>query len=203
MTSADNDRTVTSEDGSEVQMCPNGRTDFEECYSPFRYCPIKGCGRPHLPTYEEFGDDAPALRLRDMANRWAENRTNPHYSGATDCEHGEPVDRGWVELALETEAAHALLDWLKVPDGHPQGGGDIDTRMAKVALRLLAAEAALGAIAEAHRQGEGPAGMVDGYCIECQFTWPCPTSLWATGQRESNAPWNPADDEPEALGATS
>ena len=25
--------------------CPKGRTDYEACFAPFRYCPEKGCGR--------------------------------------------------------------------------------------------------------------------------------------------------------------
>lgn len=26
-----------------------------------------------------------------------------------------------------------------------------------------------------HAKGEGPSGMTDGYCAECQVVWPCPT----------------------------
>jgi hypothetical protein len=26
-------------------LCPEGRTDHEACFAPFRYCPVKGCGR--------------------------------------------------------------------------------------------------------------------------------------------------------------
>jgi len=37
--------------------CPQGRTDYEECFAPFRYCPVKGCGRAEgdvrLPTDAE------------------------------------------------------------------------------------------------------------------------------------------------------
>lgn len=38
----------------ELEMCPQGRTNYVECFAPFRYCPIKGCGRAEgdkrLPT---------------------------------------------------------------------------------------------------------------------------------------------------------
>jgi hypothetical protein len=27
------------------EPCPKGRTDYDECFAPFRYCPVKGCGR--------------------------------------------------------------------------------------------------------------------------------------------------------------
>jgi hypothetical protein len=28
-----------------TEPCPQGRTDYEACFAPFRYCPVKGCGR--------------------------------------------------------------------------------------------------------------------------------------------------------------
>ena len=28
-----------------AEPCPQGRTDYEACFAPFRYCPEKGCGR--------------------------------------------------------------------------------------------------------------------------------------------------------------
>lgn len=28
-----------------TEPCPQGRTDYDACFAPFRYCPIKGCGR--------------------------------------------------------------------------------------------------------------------------------------------------------------
>lgn len=28
-----------------TELCPQGYTDHEACFAPFRYCPVKGCGR--------------------------------------------------------------------------------------------------------------------------------------------------------------
>lgn len=42
----------------------------------------------------------------------------------------------------------------------------------------------LARIAEAHRQGTAEVGMVSGTCVECMWDCPCPTYLWATGQRD-------------------
>lgn len=39
--------------------CPQGRTDYEACFAPFRYCPVKGCGRVQ--------PDAPGARWRRLA----------------------------------------------------------------------------------------------------------------------------------------
>lgn len=36
-----------------MEPCPKGRTDYEACFAPFRYCPEKGCGRTEGPTAEE------------------------------------------------------------------------------------------------------------------------------------------------------
>lgn len=33
------------EKATDVEPCPKGRTDYEECFAPFHYCPEKGCGR--------------------------------------------------------------------------------------------------------------------------------------------------------------
>lgn len=50
-------------------------------------------------------------------------------------------------------------------------------------------------IMEAHRKGEGEGGMTDGYCIECEWMWPCPTYRMASGwvKDPAIAEWNPDD----------
>ncbi|MFE9127054.1 hypothetical protein ACFYOF_16815 [Streptomyces sp. NPDC007148] len=55
----------------------------------------------------------------------------------------------------------------------------------------------LARIAEAHIQGT-LSGMTSGQCIECEQAWPCPTSVWATTERDPYATWDPADNEPGA-----
>jgi hypothetical protein len=30
------------------EPCPEGRYDYEACFTPFRYCPVKGCGRTEV-----------------------------------------------------------------------------------------------------------------------------------------------------------
>lgn len=32
-----------------AEPCPQGRTDYEACFAPFRYCPVEGCGRMGPP----------------------------------------------------------------------------------------------------------------------------------------------------------
>jgi hypothetical protein len=59
------------------------------------------------------------------------------------------------------------------------------------------AESRLARIAEAHHKWVGPAGLTSGCCIECDHSWPCPTYVWATEERDILGPWNPLDDEPE------
>lgn len=38
-----------------MKPCPQGRTDYDECFAPFRYCPVKGCGHTE-------GDTTPTRR---------------------------------------------------------------------------------------------------------------------------------------------
>lgn len=47
------------------QECPLGRTDYEACMSPFRYCPQEGCGRIAPPSPAE------QRRKREVANACA------------------------------------------------------------------------------------------------------------------------------------
>ena len=49
-----------TENTPSLTPCPQGRTDYEACFAPFRYCPVKGCGRmeqtraePANPTYAD------------------------------------------------------------------------------------------------------------------------------------------------------
>lgn len=48
----------------EPERCPNGFTDYEECFAPFRYCPIKGCGRTEQVEPETFTTKCPACGQR-------------------------------------------------------------------------------------------------------------------------------------------
>lgn len=52
-------------------------------------------------------------------------------------------------------------------------------------------------IAGAHSKDQTPGGMTSGDCAECGWTWPCPTYIWATTDRDPLATWGPSDDETE------
>lgn len=123
-----------------------------------------------------------------------------HYTDADTCSHGEELPLSWLELGFEAENAQQLLDFAGIPDGLPQGHGDVDWRVAALVLAHHRATAVLANIASAHQQGTGPVGMVDGFCVECTWAWPCPTYLWASGERDPLSPWNPADDDATATG---
>jgi hypothetical protein len=55
----------------------------------------------------------------------------------------------------------------------------------------------LAAIARAHSKEVLAGGLTSGLCVECGHPDPCPTKVWATTERDVNATWDPADDEPE------
>lgn len=44
---------MNSTPSDSAQPCPQGRTDYEACFAPFRYCPVKGCGRAEPPPAKE------------------------------------------------------------------------------------------------------------------------------------------------------
>lgn len=45
-----------SQSASKPEPCPQGRTDYEACFAPFRYCPVKGCGRSEAAPVPCCGD---------------------------------------------------------------------------------------------------------------------------------------------------
>lgn len=202
------------------EPCPMGRTDYDQCFAPFRYCPEKGCGRteddnkppvPKAPTREDqvramlamargWAESAPEQKSMDVA-QWP--RIHLHYNpAARTCDHGGELPLGWMELGMEAENAQQLLDFAGIPDGHPQGRGDVDWRVAEAVLRLSEGKSRLSAIAAAHARETGPAGMVGDYCIECDRRWPCPTYQFAHGDRDPSLPWDPADDEDDVTGGS-
>lgn len=51
------------------ERCPQGRTDYEACFAPFRYCPVKGCGRTEAePEPEVHFAECPACGHRVEAD---------------------------------------------------------------------------------------------------------------------------------------
>jgi hypothetical protein len=148
--------------------------------------------RSMLDMARKRATNAPAEKPLDVTS-WP--RIHRHYTDADTCEHGERLNVGWLELGMEAENAQQLLDFVGIPDGSPQGKGDVDWRVAETVLRLMEAGQRLSAIASAHARETGPAGMVGDYCIECERRWPCPTYLWANGDRDTNRCWDPNDDE--------
>lgn len=61
----------------ENELCPQGRTDYEACFAPFRYCPVEGCGRmeqtlePTPEVIQAATDAAPTTEAmwRDVVGR--------------------------------------------------------------------------------------------------------------------------------------
>jgi hypothetical protein len=149
---------------------------------------------PKKGSYAAVHDPA-VYRYRDMAVAWVQREGMKHYN--PNAFKQDECHFGMIEMGYEAETAQRLLDHIDIPDGPPQGGGDLDTRVAALALRVIDAEALLSKIAHAHVQGQVEGGMVDGICVECDRQWPCPTYRHAMGQRHHNATWNPDDQDDE------
>lgn len=85
----------------ERKTCANGYTDYERCFAPFRYCPVKGCGRAETPpekvcaagvtgcdvTDDHEHVDGGGWRLTEAAIA----RSGPWSKGIIDQTLGEPV----------------------------------------------------------------------------------------------------------------
>ena len=65
---------------------------------------------------------------------------------------------------------------------------------------LSTAEDRLSRIAEAHSKNQLAGGGTTGDCDECGYHWPCPTYVWATGDRSPLATWDPKDGPADADG---
>lgn len=61
-------------------------------------------------------------------------------------------------------------------------------------------KARLDRIGEAHCKDVDNHGGTTGDCNECGWSWPCPTHVWATTERDALAPWDPRHDEEEPAG---
>ncbi|MDQ6875419.1 MAG: hypothetical protein M3042_10225 [Actinomycetota bacterium] len=117
-------------------------------------------------------------------------RIHRHYTTADTCEHGERLNDGWLELGMEAENAQQLLDFVGIPDGDPQGRGDVDWRTADAVLQLMDASGRLAGIASAHARETAPGGMVGDYCVECGHRWPCSTYRWSAEEGvTANCTW--------------
>lgn len=132
-------------------------------------------------------EGAPATISLNVAE-WP--RVHRHYNPVETCEHGERLHVGWLELGQEAEYAQQILDFAGVPDGEPQGKGDLDWRVAVAAIRLLEAESRLATIADAHARETAGGGMVGDYCVECGCRHPCPTYRWASGDTDTRDAWD-------------
>lgn len=51
----------------------------------------------------------------------------------------------------------------------------------------------LDRIAEAHSRDVNRHGRTSGFCCECDRSWPCPTNVWATTDRDFLDTWDPKD----------
>lgn len=95
----------------------------------------------------------------------------------------------WTGSTWPTTTAHTCMQ--SVIDTHGHNGA---TRVVWVEDPLAAR---LARIAQAHTQHVDQHGGTTGDCTECGEPSPCPTSVWATTDRDPLAAWDPADDEPE------
>lgn len=189
-----------------LEPCPKGNTDYEACFAPFRYCPEKGCGRAEgkpdrgallLDRNAQVGNLLDIARKRAAAAQEQRLPLEPatwtiphrHYREVDTCEHGERLHVGWLEMAQEAEHAQQVLDFLGIPDGLPQGAGDVDYRTAVAAVELMDARERLSRIAQNHCQERGEGGTVGSYCVECSHLWPCPSYRFANGDADPLDSW--------------
>lgn len=153
-----------------------------------------------ITVYDGANPDSHDEQVRRTLTRhdeWLESGVRrKHYTDATTCEHGEPLHVGWLELGQEAARAQAVLDTYGIPNGLPQGKGDLDWRVTEAMFELTDTRMRLSSIALAHaREKLGETGLVGEFCTECGRKWPCPTYLWASGERSGNLPFDPMDDE--------
>jgi hypothetical protein len=86
---------VTDSTPATAAPCPQGRTDYEACFAPFRYCPVKGCGRAESstpdaaspPTYLDGLRDARAVveRQTDLTDLVHFDRPSDFRKGILTC----------------------------------------------------------------------------------------------------------------------
>ncbi|MFK0182345.1 hypothetical protein ACIQVR_41045 [Streptomyces xanthochromogenes] len=105
-----------------------------------------------------------------------------------------------AEIAVFSDG-HAAIHWPgKYPTTTPHPGGLAWTEGIHchhgTTLEPLD-DPRLARIAAAHSKHEGEGGLTSGDCGECGCTWPCPTYVWATSDRDPLATWDPADDTEE------
>ena len=60
----------TARTAQQPSVCPKGQTDHQACFAPFRYCPVKGCGRTEEPaaTPPEVEDHPAFVGTCDLGN---------------------------------------------------------------------------------------------------------------------------------------
>lgn len=82
--------------GRSKVLCPLGHTDYEACFAPFRYCPVKGCGRTEKPFCDVEGCTANTDHEHLPNGGWklteeAMASSGPWSKGIIDQTLGEPV----------------------------------------------------------------------------------------------------------------
>lgn len=85
----------------ELQACPLGQTDYTACFAPFRYCPVKGCGRTETPGVTACAEGFEGCQVTEdhehvRGGGWrlteaAMARSGPWSKGIIDQVLGEPV----------------------------------------------------------------------------------------------------------------
>jgi len=104
------------------EPCPQGRTDYDDCFAPFRYCPTKGCGRVETPPekvcavgvkdcevtedHEHLDNGGWRLTEAGMA------RSGPWSEGIIDQTLGEPVLAELRDNTLNPETADPHTRWV-------------------------------------------------------------------------------------------
>lgn len=82
------------------QPCPQGRTDYEACFAPFRYCPVKGCGRA------EGGQQLPTDATPTGGKVWCATCKCVHIA-AIPAATWQCADCGWGQWEDEAALYHA------------------------------------------------------------------------------------------------
>jgi hypothetical protein len=95
-------------------------------------------------------------------------------------ETGEPI-YGVDEVLQETRVAHHLLDYAGIPRGKGYSA-NLDARVALL-LRLANRLHRIATMHQPDRNCDGHGGN-SGYCVECEWAWPCATTQAASGERD-------------------
>lgn len=98
------------------RVCPQGRIDYEACFAPFRYCPVKGCGHAEggvqLPVEGEPA--RPASCIGETYISWGLSEPTEDIDCFAECNGGSGGDCGWRVIC---DASGLTADEVRALDG--------------------------------------------------------------------------------------